>query len=222
MHFLSIQNQHDDSLKHNQPSVEENQIEAHKVEENQIEAHKVTHVNKPVPMESQPPRIQCDQCSYIGEDVTTFVKHIRAMHTVEHCQYCDYRAKDRADIQSHLIKDHEEIVLLHSMAQQVNDISDRFELFETFKEELGDVIKSIAATQNAVKQELFLIRNKQAELSSANLGSAKPPAHSDIPVENPPQACASVSSPGPKSSSSPLPSSSSPVIQSSDTTIGGI
>ena len=55
------------------------------------------------------------------------------MHTAEQCQYCDYKSKDRPDIQSHLIKDHEEIVLLHSMAQQVNDISDRFELFETFK-----------------------------------------------------------------------------------------
>ena len=65
------------------------------------------------------------------------------------------------------------------------------------------MIKSIAETQNAVKQELFLIRNKQAELSSVNLVTAKSPVHSDVHVENPPQTSASVSPPG---LSSPSPS----------------
>ena len=181
----------------------------------ELEVHNATHVNKPVPLMSQPQRIECDQCNFIGEDVATFVKHIRSVHTAEHCQYCDYRAKDREELQSHLIKHHEEIVLLHSMSQQVNEISDRFELFETFKDELGDVIKSIAEAHNAVKQELFLIRNKQAELSSANIGSAKHPANYDIPSVKPPPATASVSPPSPESASSstlpPQASSSSSV-----------
>ena len=39
--------------------------------------------------------------------------------------------------------------------------------FETFKKELGNVIKGISESTNEVKQELFLIRNKQAELSTS-------------------------------------------------------
>ena len=153
--------------------------------EEELGKHKLTHENEPVPMVSRPQRIKCDQCSYIAEDVAGFVKHIRYVHTAEHCQNCDYKAKDREDLQSHTIKDHEELVLLRTMADQVNEISGRFELFETFKEELADVIKSIAETQNAVKQELFLIRNKQAELSSSNIGLNKSSAKPDIPLAKP-------------------------------------
>ena len=50
----------------------------------ELEVHNATHVNKPVPMMSQPQRIVCDQCNFIGEDVATFVKHIRSVHTAEH------------------------------------------------------------------------------------------------------------------------------------------
>ena len=67
---------------------------------------------------------------------------------------------------THMMDDHEQIVLLYTMAQQMNYIRESFTAFETFKEELGDVVKSIAETQNAVKQELFLLR-MHAELSSA-------------------------------------------------------
>ena len=85
------------------------------------------------------------------------------------------------------------------------------------------MIKGIAEAHNAVKQELFLIRNKQAEQSSENLGSAKPPASSDIPSEKPPQAMAYVPPPGQKSASSstrqPLSSSRSSVKPSSDTRV---
>ena len=142
--------------------------------EEELDIHKSTHVNESVLLESQPQRIKCDQCSYSANDVAGFVKHIREVHTAEHCRYCEYRAKDKEDLQTHMVKDHEELIILHSMARQVDQISERFEVFETFKEELADVIKSIAETQNAVKQELFLIRNKQAELSSGNNGATKP------------------------------------------------
>ena len=167
--------------------------------------HKLTHVNEPVPLLSQPQMIKCDQCSHIAEDVAMFIKHIRDMHTAEQCRYCDYRAKDKEDLQTHLVKDHEDMIILHSMAKQFDHISEIFELFETFKDELAYVIKSIAETQNAVKQELFLIRNEQVELSSANLVSTKPtvtPVCTLPPAPaKPPQSSASVSPPASSRSS---------------------
>jgi hypothetical protein len=65
-----------------------------------------------------------------------------------------------------VIDDHEDIFILLTMAKQLNIISESFALFETFKVELGNVLKSVLDTQNAVKQELFLLRNKQAEMSA--------------------------------------------------------
>jgi hypothetical protein len=134
-------------------------------------------------MVSQPQIIKCDQCSYVAEDVAEFVKHIRYVHTAEHCRYCVYRAKDKEDLQTHLVNDHEDMIILHSMAQQVEVINEKFENFETFKEELGAVIKSIAETQLAVKQELFLIRNKQAELCTTKATPSETP--SEQPLEKP-------------------------------------
>ena len=59
---------------------------------------------------------------------------------------------------------HEELVVLHSMAKEVEKLSEGFSLFETFKGELAGVLQKILETQNAMKQELFVIRNKQAGL----------------------------------------------------------
>ena len=44
-------------------------------------------------------------------------------------------------------------------------MSESFTQFETFKSELSNALKSLIETQNSIKQELFLIRNKQAELA---------------------------------------------------------
>ena len=94
-------------------------------------------------------------------------KHTRQKHRKpDSCQYCDYDAKDRGILQDHMIEVHEEYVILHTMAQQVDHISDSFVLFETFKTELTGVLKSLFDSHNAVKQELFVIRNKQAEFVS--------------------------------------------------------
>ena len=72
-----------------------------------------------------------------------------------------------------MIENHEEVVIFHTMAQQVNHVSDSFAAFETFKTELGDVVKTLLENQNSMKQELFILRNNQTELS--NLVN-KPPA----------------------------------------------
>ena len=55
-----------------------------------LDVHLLTHHVQIPPKETgnQPMRINCDQCQYFAEDVSTFVRHIRNMHTAEHCQYC--------------------------------------------------------------------------------------------------------------------------------------
>ena len=64
------------------------------------------------------------------------------MHTEiqEQCQYCDFTAND--NVQSHVIEEHEELYILHTMASQINSLCDSFASFETFKVELTNVLKT--------------------------------------------------------------------------------
>ena len=77
--------------------------------------------------------------------------------------YCEHIAKHREDLKDHVYDKHSDILMLQSMAQQMDTISKSFEVFESFKGELTNVLKSIFDNQNAMRQELFLIRNKQFE-----------------------------------------------------------
>ena len=116
------------------------------------------------------------------------------MHVLEKCHYCSFVAGTKDEIQTHTKDNHEDIVVLLTMAREVHGIYQMFENFETFKEELGKVVKCIGGavnnientqneikqeqnvikqTQNEVKQELFLIRNNQAQISSSSSNSSE-------------------------------------------------
>ena len=57
---------------------------------------------------------------------------------------------------------HEEVFILHTTATMVSDLSDKFATFETSNVDLKYILKTVLDNQNAMKQELFLLRNNQA------------------------------------------------------------
>ena len=57
---------------------------------------------------------------------------------------------------------HEDPQMLNLISNQLSRVTDSFDLFEGFKVELKNVLNLIIGGHNAVKQELFLIRNDQA------------------------------------------------------------
>ena len=134
----------------------------------------MTHSNRSFPIVSAPTAIKYDSCDHIADDVANLLKYIRALHKVENnCYNYDQLADDSVALQTHMIDDHAEVVILHTMASQINNISERFPGFEafnagfeTFKGEFGNVLKMILDNQNEVNQEHFLVRNKQAELDA--------------------------------------------------------
>ena len=166
-------------------------------DQEEVEKHVLSHTES----QNLSSKIQCDQCIFSTTEVATFIRHIRTMHVLEKCQYCSFVGSTKDDVQTHTKDNHEDIVVLLTMAQEVHGIYQMFENFETFKEELGDVVKCIGGavnnientqneikqeqnvikqTQNEMKQELFLIRNNQAQLSSSsNNSSGKSKASSD-------------------------------------------
>ena len=69
--------------------------------------------------------IKCDQCAFAAENIPSFISHIRAGHTYEgeSCQYCEHIAQDKNKLKDHMYDNHAEVVMIHTMAKQMNDVS---------------------------------------------------------------------------------------------------
>ena len=130
--------------------------------------------------------IKCDKCDFVADEIPVFISHIRTGHTDigEDCQYCDHVAKSEEYLEAHMYDKHTEIVMVHAMAKQMNEVSYRMEHLETFKVELGNAIKLILDSQNSmrrevldyqnsIKQELSLIKSEQTKLTKMKLTEDK-------------------------------------------------
>ena len=78
----------------------------------------------PVPEVPALTDIKCDQCSFVAADVTAIILHVRNDHTEEPCQYCEHVANDREGLKDHMYETHGEVVMIHTMAQQINTLSE--------------------------------------------------------------------------------------------------
>ena len=125
-----------------------------------------SHMKKPDENPSEKSEIKCDQCEFIAEDISVYVKHLITEHAKEQCQFCEHVSSNKEGLRNHMYEKHEEVVIMHTMAQQINNVSESFELFETFKKELANVLKSLLDNQNTIMQDLFILKNNQAELSN--------------------------------------------------------
>ena len=131
---------------------------------NTLNCHiKMKHYIEPFP---------CELCGLVLANFTLLQKHITSVHSQTHesCPYCNFQALNKEDMQTHYIEAHEEYVILHTMAKQVNDMSEefptfqtiqkQFSSFETFMTDILSVLNSLFQGQNAIKQELFVLRNE--------------------------------------------------------------
>ena len=80
--------------------------------------------------------------------------HENNMETVQ-CQHCDYKAADLKTITDHIETDHQEFALLNHLARNQTYVS---QAFDTFKDELTNVLNKIIDGHNSIKQELFIFR----------------------------------------------------------------
>ena len=108
---------------------------------NELKRHMSTRMQPTTCIESS--NIKCDQCIFVAKDVPILIKHIRTTHMKEPCQYCDHEAEDGEELRAHVFEKHGEMVMLHTMADQINHVSKGFAGFEIFKGELANVLKSI-------------------------------------------------------------------------------
>ena len=116
----------------------------------------------------------CELCGLVLANFTLLQKHIEQVHVPnEPCQYCNFFASDKEVLRSHYIEKHEEFVILHTMANQMNELSGLFVDFRTFKEDVMNLLKANFETNNAIKQELFILRNNQAAQQTNTKNSSK-------------------------------------------------
>ena len=115
------------------------------------------HTNSPEPF-------PCEICGLVMATFDLLKKHMTTFHSpsIEACRYCDHRAVSKDDLQEHLIENHEDIVILHTMASEVNSIHDKFNSLDSFKQEVMSLLAKLFSSHNEIKQELFLVRNNQA------------------------------------------------------------
>ena len=136
----------------------------------------------------------CDICGLVLANFLLLKEHTITIHsqTQESCRYCDFRANNNEDLETHLVYQHEEYIILHSMAKQMDIICEQFRTVETFGKQLStyetfmtdilSVLKSLLEGQNAMKQELFVLRNSQYNTKPQNNLSGRFPAPSSPPA----------------------------------------
>ena len=100
-----------------------------------------------------------NECGLVMATFSLLQEHIRSHQTLLdiNCQHCDFVAQEEGLLQGHMIEYHREIVILHTMAKQVDDLADGFASFETFKSDLSNVLKSLFDNQDKMMQKLSLI-----------------------------------------------------------------
>ena len=103
-------------------------------------------------------------CGFIAQDIPILVNHIINKHRqiVKTCNFCDYETLSRDDIIEHISSHHGDNDSRIEMANQIASLKESFESLETFKGELNELVKNLIGEHIAVKQELFMIRNNQA------------------------------------------------------------
>ena len=114
-------------------------------EENELRDHvQVDHV-----LSKQAEPFPCEVCGVFFLDVNILQRHAETFHKVEmvNCNECKKPFASSDQLQGHMVEEHPEIVMFYNMAQHVLHMYNRFEEFGT--------------SLNAIKQELFLIRNSQ-------------------------------------------------------------
>ena len=114
----------------------------------------LSQMRKPKATTTESSKIKCDQCAFIAEDIPAMISHIRKGHGKLGCNYCEQTAETSEQHKNHMCEIHPEIVLIHSMAQQMDTVLVNFAAFETFKSELGNVMKTVLENQKSIKQEL--------------------------------------------------------------------
>ena len=103
----------------------------------------------------------CDVCGLVLANSTLLQEHKITIHK-QSCRYCNFTAKTSEDLEEHLIYHHEEYIILHSMAKQMDRIGAQFNTVETFGKQLStyetfmtDILSVLKSLQEGSRSYLY-------------------------------------------------------------------
>ena len=115
----------------------------------------------------------CNDCNLSFGNSKYLEEHNKFHHkTAVACSYCGIPL-DEKDYQEHMIEFHETSVVLYTIGKQVDELHEKIETVEAFKNDLVNCMKNMMSVQNEIKQELFLLRNIQSNKSKHSIESMK-------------------------------------------------
>ena len=131
---------------------------------------------------------QCNVCGLVLPTLNLLQKHL-ASHTSLICRYCDYKPKSKDELECHMMDEHEDVIVLHSIAKQVDNLMDGFQKQEAFKTELSQILKSLFDNQEILDKKLSLIhkcvQSPVTSQQSSNITSTPQPADCPRPPTSP-------------------------------------
>ena len=134
------------------------------VDENQLKSHKMqTHDKK---------HLTCQNCPFSADDLNVLLQHVFDEHksgateeknsaNMIKCNHCDLSFSDNLSLETHTFERHPEIIMIHTMANQVNTLSEEINENRDFQNKCQSMLNSILHNQNIIQQEIFLLKNKQ-------------------------------------------------------------
>ena len=148
--------------------------------ESQIEKHFKSEHDKQEPF-------PCQMCGLVLANFVLLQEHVEQVHTPVRysCNFCNFSTSTKEDVQSHLNDDHEEFIILHNMAAQVNDVHGKFGELGNFCTNVTNMLKVLMDNQVEMKQELFLIRNNVSTQNTCNKKHLEPESQIETPPHQP-------------------------------------
>ena len=124
----------------------------------------------------------CQTCGLTFMNFNQLQEHVLTNHSNtknHHCRYCSYKSENQEDFDHHLVREHEDIIILHSMAKQVDELSYKLTKVEAFNAELVKWFGKVCETQ----ENLIKVIQIKSNADSATTKNGNP-SFKDVPAKD--------------------------------------
>ena len=104
----------------------------------------------------------CEFCGLVFTNFHLLQEHVASYHrsSIENCKLCSLEFGTKDEWEEHMAQEHEDKIVLHSMAKQVDYLAYRCGKAESFNNELVSVIRKLCENTEVIKKDLISIHNK--------------------------------------------------------------
>ena len=99
----------------------------------------------------------CNQCGLVLATFNFLQNHVTRHHTTN-CRYCEYKGKSDDELECHMVEAHEDVIILHSIAKQVDTLKVESDKQETFRKELIQLLRLAFDNQEKLDKKLSFIQ----------------------------------------------------------------